>query len=134
MQGSATHTLTSMSAYNNGPKSQNKEYRQYRVHCFGYFGGPGMSAGGNDGLVEGPCDAAGYVADWQLPDYLNQHRRKHPCVEEKSCISRKQRLSSIKQQQHQHAAVSIQMPRMDFGAHLSFDRQAALEVRMLRHW
>ena len=30
-------TWTSKSAQNNGPISQNREYRQYRVHSFGHF-------------------------------------------------------------------------------------------------
>ena len=33
-------TWTSKRAPNNGPISQNREYRQYRVHYFGHFGGP----------------------------------------------------------------------------------------------
>ena len=35
-----TYTCTSKRAQNNGPISQNREYRQYRVHL-GHFGGPG---------------------------------------------------------------------------------------------
>ena len=31
------------SAQDNGPISQDREYRQYRVHYFGHFGGPGSS-------------------------------------------------------------------------------------------
>ena len=34
-------TWTSKSAQNNGPISQNREYRQYRVYYFGHSGGPG---------------------------------------------------------------------------------------------
>ena len=34
-------TWTSKSAQNNGPKSQSREYSQYRVHYFGHFCGPG---------------------------------------------------------------------------------------------
>ena len=36
-------TWTSKRAQNNGPISQNGEYRQYRVHYLGYNGGPGSS-------------------------------------------------------------------------------------------
>ena len=32
---------TSKRAQNNGPISKNREYKQYRVHYFGHFGGPG---------------------------------------------------------------------------------------------
>ena len=35
-------TWISQKAQNNGPKSQNRDCGQYRVHCFGHFGGPGM--------------------------------------------------------------------------------------------
>ena len=34
---------TSKRAQNNGPISQNGDYRQYRVHYIGHFGGPGSS-------------------------------------------------------------------------------------------
>ena len=36
-------TWTSKRASNNGPISQNRDYRQYRVRHFGHFGGPGRS-------------------------------------------------------------------------------------------
>ena len=38
-------TWTSKRAQNNGPISQHREYRQYRVHYFGHFGGPGTLIG-----------------------------------------------------------------------------------------
>ena len=34
-------TWTSKKAQNNGPIFQNREYRKYRVHYLGHFGGPG---------------------------------------------------------------------------------------------
>ena len=34
-------TWTSKKAHNTGPIFQNREYRKYRVHIFGHFGGPG---------------------------------------------------------------------------------------------
>ena len=37
----SSSTWNSKRAQNNGPISQNRDCRQYRVHYFGHFGGPG---------------------------------------------------------------------------------------------
>ena len=41
--GTLATTWTSKRAQKNGPISQNREHRQYRVHYFGHFAGPGGS-------------------------------------------------------------------------------------------
>ena len=67
-------TWTSKRAQNDGPISQNREYRQYRVHHFGHFGGPGSCLG----LLY--CFYARGAAEMPLAAYSNWGYRCCYCI------------------------------------------------------
>ena len=79
--GTSTHTWTSKRAQNNGPISQKREYRQYRVHYFGNFGGPGTAL--RDGFLSFGQQVPGHQPSgalaWSSPKDSHDYRRCRSC-------------------------------------------------------